>query len=210
MPHGPHDHYQWTDTGNVRRAAPETSCNLLFFGLIRPYKGLDNLIRAFEGIPEEEISRFWLTIVGETWEGWTLPARLIEQSRYRHRITFVNRYVSDDEVDGFFRGADAVVLPYRRSCISGPLHVAMGYGLPAVVTRVGGLIETVDGYDGALLIPPEDEAALRDALLQVTTLRGRRFHHPRTWDDTASTYTEFFRRLRQAPPPSADAVEIQI
>ena len=63
---------------------------------------------------------------------------MIERSRYRARITFVNRYVHDGELDGYLKGADAVVLPYRRSSISGPLHLAMGYGLPIVITDVGG------------------------------------------------------------------------
>jgi glycosyltransferase involved in cell wall biosynthesis len=70
-------------------------------------------------------------VVGETWEGWTLPGEQIARSPRRDRITFVNRYVSDEELDGYLRGADAVVLPYLRSSLSGPLHVAMGYGLPS-------------------------------------------------------------------------------
>ncbi len=86
MPHGPHDHYQWVTKGEVERVAPQSACNLLFFGLIRPYKGLDSLIRAFDRIPESQISQYWLTIVGETWEGWTLPAELVKASRYRDRI----------------------------------------------------------------------------------------------------------------------------
>ncbi len=202
MPHGPHDHYKWVGDDTVQRSAPLSSCNLLFFGLIRPYKGLDTLIKAFDSIPEEEISGFWLTIVGETWEGWTLPEQLIQESRYRDRITFVNRYVGDEEVGGIFKGADAVVFPYRRSCISGPLHIAMGFGLPVVVAHVGGLTETVEGYGGAILIPPEDEHALSQALLQVAKLRGQLFVHPRTWADTADSYTTFLRAVRQTLPPA--------
>ena len=138
IPHGPYDRYQLGESKQKRRIAPELCCNLLFFGLIRPYKGLEDLIVAFDSLPENEIDRYWLTIVGETWEGCTLPASLIERSRYRDRITFVNRYVSDVEVSKFFSEADAVIFPYHRSSSSGPLHIAMSCGLPVVVTRVGG------------------------------------------------------------------------
>jgi glycosyltransferase involved in cell wall biosynthesis len=207
MPHGPHDHYQACDTGEEGRVAPDSACNLLFFGLIRPYKGLQDLIAAFNSLSPEQASQFWLTIVGETWEGWTLPAELVAQSPYRERITFVNRYVGDAEVGKFFRAADAVILAYHRSCISGPLHVAMGYGLPVVVTRVGGLMETVEGYDGAILIPPQDSSALRDALVRVAALKGKRFTHPHTWDHTATTYTAFLSALMDSTDPCPEQIE---
>ncbi len=99
---------------------------------------------------------YWLTVVGETWEGHTLPAEMIARSPYRDRITFVNRYVHDSELDAYLRGADAVVLPYRRSSLSGPLHVAMGYGLPIVMTDTGGNAEAAEGYAGILLMPVGD------------------------------------------------------
>src|SRR5437763_13097965 len=111
IPHATYDHYC---KGGRWRAAPENCCNVLYFGLIRRYKGVEDLIWAFDALAPHEIDRYWLTVVGETWEGWTLPRALIAQSRYRDRITFVNRYVADDEVDGLFGGADVVVLPYYR------------------------------------------------------------------------------------------------
>ncbi len=85
---GPFDQYAASEK---KRDALEDCCNLLYFGVIRPYKGLEDLIRAFDSLTEAEAAHYWLTIVGETWEGWTLPTTLIAQSRYRDRITFVNR-----------------------------------------------------------------------------------------------------------------------
>ena len=194
--HGPYNHYQLATGGQGHRIAPAVCCNLLFFGLIRPYKGLEDLIRAFDALPENEIVKYWLTIVGETWEGCTMPASLIDRSRYRDRITFVNRYVSDAEVAEFFAGADAAVFPYHRSSASGPLHIAMSYGLPVVVTRVGGLIEAVAGYEGTIRVPPGDPAALRSALLEVAKLRGKRYSDPHSWEHTATRYHELFDALR--------------
>ncbi len=195
--HGPYNHYRSDESRQQIRTAPESCCNLLFFGLIRPYKGLEDLIRAFDALPEDEIDGFWLTVVGETWEGWTLPAELISRNRYRDRITFVNRYVSDAEVAEVFAGADAVVLPYRRASMSGALHIAMSCGLPVVLTCVGGLVEAVAHYEGAILVPPDNLEALRDALLQAAKLRGERYADPHSWEQTAAGYQALFMRIHK-------------
>jgi glycosyltransferase involved in cell wall biosynthesis len=201
IPHGPYNHYLLATGEQGHRIAPVACCNLLFFGLIRPYKGLEDLIRAFDTLPENEISGYWLTIVGETWEGWTMPADLINRSRYRDRITFVNRYVSDAEAAEFFAGADAVVLPYHRSSASGPLHIAMSCGLPVVVTHVGGLMEAVAGYGGAIMVPPGDPAALRSVLLEVAKFRGKMYTDSHSWEQTATRYRELFDALRSSSGP---------
>ena len=203
LPHGPHDHYQGevdADALPAARPASAEACNLLFFGVIRPYKGLEDLVAAFDRIPEDEIDGFWLTVVGETWEGWTLPAEMIQSSRYRDRITFVNRYVHDRELDAYLRGADAVILPYRRSSLSGPLHVAMGYGLPIVITNVGGNAEAANGYDGVVLANPADPDALNEAIGAVALLRGGQFAHPTSWDRTREAYEAVFADLERPGP----------
>ena len=168
--------------------------------MIRPYKGLEDLVAAFDRIPEDEIDGYWLTVVGETWEGWTLPAEMIQSSRYRDRITFVNRYVHDRELDAYLRGADAVILPYRRSSLSGPLHVAMGYGLPIVITNVGGNAEAADGYEGVVLANPADPEALSEAIGAVARLRGGQFAHPTSWDRTREAYEAVFADLERPGP----------
>jgi len=190
--HGPYDQYRLAENARPRRDAPASACNLLFFGTIRPYKGLEDLVAAFDGFSEHEIDRFWLTIVGETWEDWTLPSDSIASSRYRSRITFVNRYVTDKEAAAYLAGADAVVLPYHRSSASGPLHVAMSLGLPVVTTPVGGLAEAVAGYEGAILFQPGNTSALRDALVQVACLGQGRFADSHCWEQTAIEYGALF------------------
>jgi glycosyltransferase involved in cell wall biosynthesis len=195
LPLASFDHYQ----GEERfREAPEDCCNILFFGVIRPYKGLEDLIEAFDTLSEHQISRYWLTVVGEPWEGWTLPLERISHSRYRKRITFVNRYVRDEEVAGFFRGADIVALPYHRSSASGPLHVAMSWGLPVVVTQVGGLVEAAADYRGAVFVPPCDPAALSVGLERAEQLRGQRFDDPHSWARSVASYEILFQKLCHA------------
>jgi hypothetical protein len=72
-------------------------------------------------------------------------------------------YVSDEELAAYVARADAIVLPYHRSSQSGPLHIALTAGLPVIVTAVGGLVEVVRDYAGAVLVPPQDPLALREA-----------------------------------------------
>jgi glycosyltransferase involved in cell wall biosynthesis len=198
IPHGPIDHFTSDDDSPSLplRDPPAGVINLLFFGTIRPYKGLEDLVEAFEMLDDDEVAHYWLTVVGETWEGWDLPIRLIEGSRHRSRITLVNRFVEDDEVSAYFAGADAAVLPYHRSSASSPASVAMANGLPLVLTAVGGLPEAVAGYEGAILVPPRDPRALRDAIRRIPQLCGRRYQDPHSWEHIASAYEALINRLR--------------
>jgi glycosyltransferase involved in cell wall biosynthesis len=206
IPLGPFDQYHASGEQSARRSAPSDACNLLFFGVIRPFKGLEDLIAAFDAIPEDEIGRYWLTVVGETWEGWTLPGEMIARARYRDRMTFVNRYVPDEEVASYFAGADAVVLPYHRSSSSGPVHVAMSHGLPLVLTSVGGLPESVAGSEGAIQIPTQDPVALRATLARAAEMRGQCFSSHLAWDDTVQRYTGLFEALQVVPTAQPDKV----
>ena len=203
--HGPYDHYVLGGARQHRRTAPVSCCNLLYFGVIRPFKGLEDLITAFNSIPSDQIPKYWLTIVGETWEGWTLPTELIATSIYQDRITFVNRYVCDDEVAEFFAAADAVVLPYHRSSASGPLHIAMSWGLPVVVTTVGGLPEAVADYDGVIFVPPANPEAIRVALEKVLELRGKRFASSQSWQRTLDQFHVLIASLVDGQPEVDDA-----
>jgi glycosyltransferase involved in cell wall biosynthesis len=187
----PHAGYDYLPSEPPLRDAPTGAINLLCFGIIRPFKGVEDFIAA-ANLLDEDGARFWLTVVGETWEGWDLPGRLIADSPLRDRITFVNRYVTDAEAAGYFAGADVVVLPYHRSSSSGPLQIAMASGLPVVATKVGGLVEATAHYPGVVLVEPSDPASLADGILQAAELVGRRFQGVTNWADTARSYTELF------------------
>lgn len=205
IPHGPYDRYGSPPVEARQDPVVERPFTLLFFGLLRPYKGVDTLLKAFDGLSPEEAEQYHLLIVGETWQDWSAPETLIRQSRYRERIEFVNRYVHDDEVGTFFGRADAVVLPYYRSSASGPLSIAMSLGLPLVTTFVGGLPDAVDGYGGAILVPPKDPEALRAAFGELLPMRGRRFATTHTWKATVERFGELFREigaLGDGPPGS--------
>ncbi|MCM4078370.1 glycosyltransferase [Paractinoplanes hotanensis] len=198
--HGPFDHHEHpaAHSGAAPRGGPAPHprsagepCRLLFFGTIRPYKGLEDLIEAFGRLP----SHYTLTVVGETWEGWTLPATMIAESPAAARITFVNRYVTDSEVDGFFAAADMVVLPYRRSSASGPLHIAMSHGLPVVVTAVGGLVEAAGKYSGTTFVSAGSVPALAEAITRASENVGRRHTDPSSWEESVAAFSRLFARI---------------
>ncbi|MDQ2811086.1 MAG: glycosyltransferase [Actinomycetota bacterium] len=192
----PHAGYDYLPPRPPLRAAPPGVINLLYFGVIRPFKGVEDLIAALDLLGPAR-SRFWLTLVGETWQRWDRPSQLIMASPYRDQITFVNRYVTDAEAAGYFAGADVVVLPYHRSSSSGPLQIAMAAGVPVVTTKVGGLVEATARYPGAVLADPASPASLADGILQAAGLVGRRFQGAGTWADTARRYSEVFDGILQ-------------
>jgi len=194
IPHGPYDHL--IDSGITETSSTDNQpFQLLYFGVIRPFKGVEDLVAAFSMLDPDQANAFRLCVVGETWESWTAPDDAIARSRYAHLIERVDRYVTDCELAAFFKRADAIVLPYHRSSASGPLHIAMSAGLPVVVSDVGGLAEAVQGYPGALLVRPRDPAALRDALLQLLERRGRRYADPHSWSRTVQGYQHLIGRL---------------
>jgi glycosyltransferase involved in cell wall biosynthesis len=196
IPHGPYDHL--VQPTAVPTGSGDQPFHLLSFGVVRPFKGVEDLIKAFSALERNQADKFRLTIVGETWEGWTAPSEAIAQSQHADLIERVDRYVTDAELAEYFARADAVVLPYHRSSASGPLQIAMSAGLPVVVTEVGGLVEAVRDYPGALLVPPRDPPALRGALLQLLERRGQRYSDPHSWNQNVSALRSLIDDLRQA------------
>jgi glycosyltransferase involved in cell wall biosynthesis len=196
-PHGPYDHHTArteADT-DIVPAARTGDFVFLYFGVIRPYKGVEDLVAAFDLLPPEVRAASRLVIVGESWEGWTAPLDAVAASVNRDRITLVNRYVDDAEVAQHFAAADAVVLPYHRSSSSGPLHIAMSAGLPVIVSEVGGLVEAAGDYVGVSFVPPAEPTALAAAMAALPASRGRRYLDPHSWDRTVSAYAELFARI---------------
>ncbi|HPU12361.1 MAG TPA: glycosyltransferase [Aeromicrobium sp.] len=191
-PHGPYDHMSVAE--QPVRDANDQVTRLLCFGLIRPYKGTEDAVLALDLMSAEDAADFHLTVVGETWENWDLPAEKIAVSKYRDRIDFVNRYVTDEEAANYFASADVLVLPYRRGSASGPLHIAMANGLHVVMYATGGLVDAVKDYAGVKLVDQDDVAAMSEALKQVRTNRAERFADPHSWDET----TDAFDRLADA------------
>ncbi|MEU5864906.1 glycosyltransferase family 4 protein [Nonomuraea sp. NPDC047529] len=130
---------------------------LLFFGMVRPYKGLDLLLRALpEGVS--------LTVAGEFWGGLDDTKALIDELGLADRVELRPGYVPAADVPKLFAAADALVLPYRSATASQNVWLGHEHGVPVIATRVGALADHVtDGVDG-LLVEPGDAGALRAAI----------------------------------------------
>ena len=112
---------------------------LLFFGLIREYKGLDILLQAFDLLDD----RYQLVVAGEPYGSFDKYQKLIDGGRAPADVHVFPDYIRDAEVKNYFSAADLTVLPYRSATQSGISSVSAHFGVPMVVTDVGGLRETV-------------------------------------------------------------------
>jgi D-inositol-3-phosphate glycosyltransferase len=151
-PHPIFEHYPDPTEPAARSEATE----LLFFGLVRPYKGLDIAVRAL-ALTRRDMR---LRIVGEFWDGLDETRALISSLNLDQRVEITPRYVSDAEAANYFAACDAVVLPYRTVSGSGVVPLAYRYGKPAVVTDLPGLAEVVRPGETGWVAPKEDPAAL--------------------------------------------------
>jgi glycosyltransferase involved in cell wall biosynthesis len=122
---------------------------LLFFGKVRPYKGVDVLLRALALVPDVELG-----IVGEFYEDRALLDALVDELGLAGRVHVTPEYLPAQRIPELFAGFDALVLPYRTATASQLVALAHWHGLPVVATRVGNFPETVrDGMDGLLCSP---------------------------------------------------------
>ncbi len=196
IPHALYDQYPLIDRDAARQALSLGSDYVIMsFGLIRPYKGIPYLIRAFGELSADLAARSRLLLVGEIWEDRESVVTAINESPYKDRIILLDRYVSDDEVANYFSAADVVVLPYLRASQSGVAHIAMTFGKPIVVSRVGGLEESMAEYSGTYFIPPGDSAAIKDAIVRIMTEQPGPFEPPkRGWGEIVEKYSAIIER----------------
>jgi len=137
---------------------------LLFFGFVRPYKGLEYLIQALAQVRHQ--LDVHLLVVGEIWGSQAYYERYAAEFGVTDAVTFVNRYVPNEELPAIFSAADVVVLPYISATQSAVVQLAFGFGKPVITTNVGGLPEVVkDGMTG-LIVPPQDATALAQAIVR--------------------------------------------
>lgn len=150
--------------GGAEPAAPVDGDGrtVLFFGRIWPYKGLDYLIRA-EPLISERVPDVRILIAGR---GEDL-ARYRALMTHPDRFEIDNEYIPNDRLVEYFSRAAVVVLPYVDGSISGVVPVACLFGKPVVATSVGILPEMVEHGRSGLIVPPADEQALADAVVQV-------------------------------------------
>lgn len=176
---------------------------ILFFGLLRPYKGIDTLLEAFRNVKGAEL---W--IAGNPRMDIAPLRQLATESP--GQVRFLPRFVEDAEIPALMRAADIVVLPYRDVEHSGVLYAALAFGKPLVLTSVGGFPE-VAATGAAHLIPPEDPQALAAALndlvhdeaarTELATAATRAATSSYSWDESARQTLAIYRELLDTPYP---------
>jgi glycosyltransferase involved in cell wall biosynthesis len=170
---------------------------VLFFGLLRPYKGIETLLAAWRGITDAEL--------------WIVGRPMMDLGALRALATpgvrFVSRFVADDEVPALFRRASLVALPYTRTerfDQSGVLATALAFGRPAVLSAIGGFPEVAE-LGAAELVAPDDPAALHEVLARLLAdpvarerlAAGARAAAagPLSWTRAAERTLEVYRRI---------------
>ncbi len=143
---------------------------VLFFGLLRPYKGVDTLIEAFAATPADTV----LLIVGMARMPIDALRRRAGELGIADRVRWVTRFVPDAEAAAYFARADVVALPYRETEQSGVLNTALAFGKPLVLSDTGGFHEVSSEHGAARLVPPGDGTALGVALREVLEDDGER------------------------------------
>jgi glycosyltransferase involved in cell wall biosynthesis len=132
--------------------------------LIRPYKGLEYLLRAMPLVVREVDCV--LLVVGEFYEPKERYAHLIEDLRLGDRVELVDRYVKNEEVNSYFRSADVVVLPYVDATQSGVVQIAFGLEVPVITTDVGGLPESVEDGRTGFVVASRSPEQLGEAIVR--------------------------------------------
>ncbi len=134
---------------------------ILFFGIVRQYKGLQYLL---ESMPKvlEQMKDVMLLIVGEFWEDKSIYLNLISRLGIGKNVKIVDQYIPNEDVEIYFEAADLAVFPYISVTGSAAVGVALGFDKPVITTNIGSLPEIVlDGKTGYIIDPANADSLAR-------------------------------------------------
>ncbi len=129
---------------------------VLFFGLIRKYKGLDMLLDAFNELKKDKNIK--LVIAGEFYEDKQPYLDLIEKYQIQDQVILHAKFIANEDVKLYFSAADMVALPYRSATQSGVTQVSFHFEIPTLVTNVGGLGEIIPDKIAGYVVEPNGKA----------------------------------------------------
>ena len=180
-----------------------TKKTILFFGLIRDYKGLDILLEAFSKMDDA----FQLLIAGEVYGERKVYDDLIEQSKNK-QVYFVDQFIPSDKVAFYFSASDLCVLPYRTATQSGIKAMCDVFQLPVLVSQVGGLAEDIALNENGFIIEdlsPDALAAQINLLFAEDQLENvaknllfQSEKQENEWDEFAESVLEFADMIQQS------------
>jgi len=176
---------------------PEAARVYLFFGYVKPYKGVEDLIEAFRSVQDEQA---FLLVVGKPLDE-EIKIKIESLASADPRIRTFLGYIADDDIQYFFRAADVVVFPFRKTQTSGSLMLALSYGRPVIVPAIATLPEYIDADSGILFDPtrPENLAhALSEAAsapLADMAKAARRQAESLKWEDMARVHLASYHAI---------------
>lgn len=174
---------------------------ILFFGLIRDYKGLDLLLQAFadKRFRNEKIK---LIIAGEFYSNQEKYNQLINELNLSEHIELHNRFIPDPEVGAYFGAADIIAQPYKSATQSGVTQIGYHFEKPMLVTNVGGLAEIIPNQKVGYVVEP-NPIEIADRLIDFFTQnRAADFHNnileekkKYEWSTMTHTINELYKTL---------------
>jgi glycosyltransferase involved in cell wall biosynthesis len=165
--------------------SPQEVNVILFFGLIRSYKGLRTLITSMDKLAGRP-KPVHLIIAGEVYGDWKPYQELINERVSPHEIHVHNRFIPDDELPVYFSACDAVCLPYLKASQSGVTAIALHYGKPVVASNVGGLSEYLQEPGTGELCEPDNPLSLA---ISVERVLDNLPANPRAFDAARERYS---------------------
>ena len=164
-PHPIYDHYgakEARETALEHLGLDQSYRYMLFFGLVRAYKGLDWLLEAFA---DERLRAYPLKLIvaGEFYDDEAPYLEKMKSLGLQDKVVIVNQFIPDDCVKDYFNACDIVVQPYKSATQSGVTQVAYHFEKPMLVTNVGGLEEIVPNGKVGYAVDPNPKS-IADAL----------------------------------------------
>ena len=176
---------------------------VLFFGLIRDYKGLDLLLEAFSELDDS----FQLVIAGEVYGDKNGYDKLITQSQNKH-IYFMDQFIPTEEVNVYFSAADLCVLPYKTATQSGIKAMCDVFHLPVLVSRVGGLHEEISENENGFVIRDTSAFSLSKQMEEIFSdsrienvaqnIQNQLENKQNEWDEFADSVLKFADKILQS------------
>ena len=209
VPHGSFNFYDKSSEITSEKARVELGISqnkivLLYFGFIKPYKGLDILLTCFEEWKENNLT---LIIAGDVESNQLKDELLLRLKRVPKNLSILTdlNFIEPSKIPIYFNAADMVVLPYKKITHSGVLHLAYSFAKPVLATKVGDFEESIDNFKSGLLVNPDDISDLSKALKKITSGEldlksmgeyAKKINDERySWENSANGLIEIYKSL---------------